>query len=196
MSCPSNTSWFSASPTNYFSILSSKLFMKKSFSLFFFFVIFSYPVFANVVEVAGYRFTAPENWKSSPPSSSMRKAQFSIAGENGKNAELVFFYFGQGGGGGVRANVDRWLKQFQVKRDQSVTEEVIHSVKTTFVRAWGTFLSGTPFGPKTPEPGYSLSGAIIEGKSGALFLKMVGDAEVVDQNHPVLVDLIKQSLAE
>ena len=170
--------------------------MKKPLCLFLFLTIFSSSVFANVVEVAGYRFTAPKDWKSSPPSSTMRKAQFSIAGENGQKAELVFFYFGQGGGGGVRANVDRWLQQFEIKRDQSVSEEVIHSVKTTFVRAWGTFLSGTPFGPKTPEPGYSLSGAIIEGKSGALFLKMVGDAEVVDQNHPVLLDLIKQALAE
>ena len=170
--------------------------MKKPLSLILLYTFFSSSVFANVVEVAGYRFTAPEGWQSSPPSSSMRKAQFSIAGENGEEAELVFFYFGQGGGGGVRANVDRWLKQFHVKSDQSVSEEIIHSVKTTFVRAWGTFSSGTPFGPKTLKPGYSLSGVIIEGKAGALFLKMVGDADVVDQNHTVLVDLIKEALAE
>ena len=49
------------------------------------------------VKVAGYDFSPPAGWKSSPPSSSMRKAQFA-AGE----AEVVFFYFGPRGGGGVR----------------------------------------------------------------------------------------------
>jgi len=149
---------------------------------------------ANVVEVAGYRFTAPDSWEQTKPSSSMRKAQLKIAGEDGKEAELVFFYFGPSGGGGVRANVDRWLKQFENMLDQSVKEEIVHDVKTTFVRIWGTFLSGSPFGPKTPKSGYSLSGAIIEGKNGAIFLKMVGHSKVVDQNHDALVSLISKAL--
>ena len=41
-------------------------------------------------------------------------------------------------------------------------------------QAHGTFLSGRPFGPKTPKPGYALVAAIIEGKEGAVFIKMTG----------------------
>ena len=57
---------------------------------------------AEKVSVTGYGFSPPDGWKSSPPSSSMRKAQFTAG-----DAEVVFFYFGPGGGGGVQANVDR-----------------------------------------------------------------------------------------
>ena len=68
---------------------------------------------ANVVDIAGYQFIAPDQWTQSEPSSSMRKAQFNLRTDAGKTAELVFFYFGPSGGGGVRANVDRWIKQFR-----------------------------------------------------------------------------------
>ena len=43
----------------------------------------------------------------------MRKAQFELSTDAGHTAELVFFYFGPSGGGGVQANVDRWMKQFK-----------------------------------------------------------------------------------
>ena len=42
----------------------------------------------NAVEVAGYSFKAPADWKSSPPSNKMRKAQFSVPGKDGKNGEV------------------------------------------------------------------------------------------------------------
>jgi len=129
---------------------------------------------AEKIKVAGYGFSPPAGWKSSPPSSSMRKAQFA-AGE----AEVVFFYFGPRGGGGVQANVDRWMKQFQDAKNQKVESKEVGDVKVTYVRATGTFMTGRPFGPKTPKPGYALLGAIIEGKEGAIFVKMTGpDADV------------------
>ena len=35
----------------------------------------------------------------------MRKAQFAVKGKDGKTAEVVFFHFGPGAAGGVKANV-------------------------------------------------------------------------------------------
>ena len=46
----------------------------------------------------------------------------------GKSAELVFFYLDRGGGG-VRANVDRWIKQFEDLQEKSVKEEIVKEVK-------------------------------------------------------------------
>ena len=77
---------------------------------------------ANALEVAGYSFPAPADWKSSPPSSNMRKAQFSVPGKSGKAGEVVFFYFGSGGAGGVKANVDRWMKQFEIPKAKAAKE--------------------------------------------------------------------------
>ena len=76
---------------------------------------------AEKVTVAGYGFSPPAGWKSSPPSSKMRAAQFS-AGE----AEVVFFYFGPSGGGGVKANVDRWMGQFQDAKNKKVERKILH----------------------------------------------------------------------
>lgn len=42
----------------------------------------------------------------------MRAAQLSIPGKP-ENADLVVFYFGGGSTGGVKANVERWIGQFQ-----------------------------------------------------------------------------------
>jgi hypothetical protein len=151
---------------------------------------------ANAVEVAGYSFKAPADWKSSPPSSNMRKAQFSVPGKSGKNGEVVFYYFGSGGAGGVKANVDRWMKQFENPQGQSVKTETINDTKVTFAQAHGTFLSGRPFGPKTPNPGYAMLAAIIEGKKGAIFVKMTGPKDAVDAHSAKLRKMVTDSLAK
>ena len=168
------------------------------FFLTFFTLSLAIPVFltANVVEVAGYRFVAPDHWQQSEPSSSMRKAQFNLKSESGHSAELVFFYFGPSGGGGLRANVDRWIKQFENLQEKKVNEEIVDEVKVTYVRATGTFLSGSPFGPKTPKPGHSLFGAIIEGKQGSIFLKMVGQTKAVHAFENPMIEMITSSLAK
>lgn len=151
---------------------------------------------ANAVEVAGYSFSAPADWKSSPPSSNMRKAQFSVPGKSGKNGEVVFYYFGSGGAGGVKANVDRWMKQFENPQGQSVKTETINDTKVTFAQAHGTFLSGRPFGQKTPNPGYAMLAAIIEGKKGAIFVKMTGPKDAVDAHAAKLRKMVTDSLAK
>jgi hypothetical protein len=43
-------------------------------------------------------------------------------------------------------------------------------------------MSGRSFGPKTPKEGYALLGAIIEGKQGAIFVKMTGPEAAVNAN--------------
>ena len=151
---------------------------------------------ANAVEVAGYSFKAPADWKSSPPSSNMRKAQFSAPGKSGKNGEVVFYYFGSGGAGGVKANVDRWMKQFENPQGQSVKTETVSGTKVTYAQAHGTYLSGRPFGPKTPNPGHAMLAAIIEGKQGAIFVKMTGPKETVEAHSAKLKKMVTDSLAK
>ena len=63
---------------------------------------------------AGVRWTAPATWKAEAPRP-MRAATYSIplaAGDQGI-AECVVNYFGPGQGGGVEANIERWVGQMQ-----------------------------------------------------------------------------------
>ncbi|HUF64000.1 MAG TPA: hypothetical protein VMN36_18115 [Verrucomicrobiales bacterium] len=135
--------------------------------------------------VAGLEFTAPEGWEKLKPASPMRKAEFKAPGKEGEEAgEVAFFFFGEGKGGSVEANVERWYGQFEEPKDQieakSETRER-NGKKVTLVRARGTFLSGPPIGAKTPKPGYALLGAILEGEDGPVFVKFTGPAGVVEK---------------
>src|SRR3954462_16005476 len=61
-------------------------------------------------KVAEFNFARPAKWEWIDVTSSMRKAQLKVPGtDKNQNAEVVFFYFGEGNGGGTKANVDRWL---------------------------------------------------------------------------------------
>lgn len=130
--------------------------------------------------VGGFSFERPEGWQWIVPSSSMRRAQLNVPNPAGGDvAEVTFFHFGQGQGGGVQANVDRWFGQFQGGQT-SQNVESIGSTRVAFVSASGTFASGMPGGPTTPKDGYALRGAILEDPQGDVFVKMTGPASVVE----------------
>lgn len=128
--------------------------------------------------VGGLNFKRPQAWGWVDSTSAMRKAQLTVPAGEGKTAgEIVFFHFGPSNGGGVRANVARWLGQFDEKGDalKSKVEEVtVRGQTITFVRAQGTYQSGMPGGPKTPMPDTMLLGAIIPGAEGAVFVRFTG----------------------
>lgn len=134
-------------------------------------------------EVSEYTFPRPEEWKWVQTESSMRKAVLHVGDADGaKAAEVVFYYFGPGGAGGRDANVERWLSQFVEARDQinpKVDQTEMNGTAVTFVQAEGTYKSGLPGRPPTLMKDYRLLGAIIEGKKGAVFVKMTGPKEVV-----------------
>lgn len=131
--------------------------------------------------VGDFTFTRPAKWESVEVTSPMRKAQLKVPGAEGKSADVVFFDFGPGAAGGVKANVDRWLRQFDpADKQPKVEEATIGKTKVTYVQTEGTYHSGMPGGPLTPMPDYALMGAIMESDNGAVFVKMTGPKEVVN----------------
>ena len=94
----------------------------------------------------------------------------------------------------MQANVDRWMKQFQDAKDQKVENKEVGGVKVTYVGATGTFMSGPPFGAKVPKKGYALLGAIVEGKEGAIFIKMTGPESDVKANADKMKGLVEGAL--
>ena len=135
------------------------------------------------LEVAGLTFTAPAAWAQQAPRP-MRAATYQVPAAKGdsEGAELAVFYFGQGQGGAVDANVKRWLGQFRradgspvQESDARTKKETFNGLPTTLVDVKGTYAGGGPMmGPSTPKPGYRLLGAIVEGPQGAVFFKLTG----------------------
>jgi hypothetical protein len=136
-------------------------------------------------EVGNMKFTRPAGWEWIEPSSSMRKAQFKIKDEKSETtAEVIFFQF-PGGAGTVKANVDRWLGQFQEPRDKfnsKVEETTVGKARVTYVQAEGTYSGGMPGRPSPPMKDYALTGAIISSESARdadIYVRMTGPKEFV-----------------
>ena len=148
---------------------------------------------ATVPAAKGLKFTAPSGWISEAPSSSMRQAQYRLPRTEGdsEDAELVVFYF-QGGGGGVQANIDRWIGQF-TKPDGSPANDVakvarkdVHGIPVTIVDVSGTFGGGMgPMGQsEAPKTNYRMLGAVAEAGNGPWFFKLTGPARTVGKWEP------------
>jgi hypothetical protein len=161
---------------------------------------------AKVLPTAGggLKFTPPEGWISEAPSSSMRKAQYRLPRAEGdsEDAEMVVFYF-QGGGGGVQANIDRWIGQFS-KPDGSpandlakVSKKDVHGIPVTTVDVSGTYSGamGPMGGNSAPKNSYRMLAAVAEASDGPWFFKLTGPAKTVARWEPsfqTFVDSIQQ----
>jgi len=143
--------------------------------------------------VGSFVFARPESWGWVVPTSPMRKAQLSVPGVDASApAEVTFFHFGAGQGGSVQANVDRWFKQFSDGYTDARTEQAGNTT-VTFVKAFGTFSSGMPGGPTTPQKDYALRGAILESASGDVYVKMTGPKALVKRAEPALEKMVREA---
>ncbi|WP_171420422.1 hypothetical protein [Corallococcus exercitus] len=144
---------------------------------------------ASAEEAGGLTWSAPAEW-AAQPTRPMRAATYKVPAAKGdaEDAELAVFYFGQGQGGAVDANVKRWVAQFQKPdgkpledKDAKTKQEKVNGLPVTTVEVKGTYAGGGPMmGPSTPKPNFKLRGAIVEGPEGALFYKLTGPEKTVN----------------
>ena len=117
----------------------------------------------------------------------MRLATYTIpaAAGDSDSGECGVYYFGQGQGGSVEANMTRWIGQFQSKEPAKREQRTVHGLKVTTVDVSGAYSGmGGPNAPAgaPPKAGYRLLGAIVEGPQGSVFFKFTGPAKAVAQN--------------
>jgi hypothetical protein len=143
----------------------------------------------------GFKWNLPPSWKLQNEPSSMRLATYQIPHAPGdqEGGECGVYYFGQGQGGSVEANVDRWIGQFQqAKNAAKVEKRTISGLKVTTVDVSGAYTGmGGPRAPEgPPKPGYRLLGAIVEGPQGSVFFKFTGPAKTVAENQSIFEKMI------
>jgi hypothetical protein len=141
-------------------------------------------------------FDLPKSWQSQPPSSSMRLSQAVIPGPGGPG-EFAVFFFGPGGGGGVEANIDRWVGQMETT-DQP-KPEVFESggLKVTWVDVKGTLKpSQMGMSNTTAVSNARLYGAVVEGPGGPWFFKATGPDATLGPQRDAFVTMLKSVRAK
>jgi hypothetical protein len=132
----------------------------------------------------------------------MRLAQWILPGEGeAEPAELVIFFFGPGGGGGVDANLERWMSQFaqpdgSPTRDRADVHKLdVHGLALTVLDVQGTYVAAVRPGAseRRDEPDYRLIAAVVEGEGGPWFIRLLGPAASVEQ-HRASFDAFLKSL--
>lgn len=151
-------------------------------------------------KVGEFTFSRPTDWQWVEVNSVMRKAQMKIADAGSKEpGEVIFFFFGEGGGGLTQANIDRWLAQFSEPREKLNSKVETTSVgghKITYVHAEGTYQSGMPGGPKTPLPNTMLIGGIIESSQGNVFVRLTGPVALAKASQAKFRKMIEDGAAK
>ncbi len=112
------------------------------------------------------------------------------------DAECVVYFFGQGQGGSVQANIDRWKGQFSQPNGQpavaKTARRTIHGLPVTTIEITGNYagMSGPTGAPRRLNSGYRMSGAIIENPGGNVFLKFAGPAKTIAANQAKFAQLL------
>ena len=148
---------------------------------------------AGVAAPAGsIEFDLPKGWQQQEPQSSMRLAQAAISGPGGPG-EFAVFYFGEGGGGTVDANIDRWIGQMETKdRPKPETFQSAGGLKVTWVDVKGTLKpSQMGMGPSTALSNARLYGGVVEGPGGPWFFKATGSGATLAPARAAVLALVK-----
>ena len=131
---------------------------------------------------AGLTWTLPVGWSIEAPRS-MRIATYSVPAVSGdaEGVECAVYYFGVGQGGGVDANLQRWIGQFQPATRSKRSAKQVNGVRVSLADVSGTYTAhgGSMTQPQGVKPGWRLLGAIAEGPQGAAFFKLAGPAKTV-----------------
>jgi hypothetical protein len=111
----------------------------------------------------------------------MRAATYIIPAAEGdsEGAECAVFV---NLGGGVQANITRWIGQFEkTDGEPKKSSEKINELPVTIVDLSGTYKGGGPMigQPTMSKASYRLLGAIVEGPVGDIFFKLTGPAKTV-----------------
>ncbi len=148
----------------------------------------------TVTELGGLKSTAPKSWKQQPAATAERVYQFEIPRADGDryDGQLLIFYFGPAGGGGVKANLERWkgmIKPAEGAKDEDtykVSEFKVGQVQVTQLEATGTYIfKRRPFDPNEKgeaRPDYKFIGVIFESPNGPFFIRMVGPKKTIDSH--------------
>jgi hypothetical protein len=150
----------------------------------------------QTIDARGLTFDAPSNWKSSLPSSQMRRAQLKVEPLEGDDypAELVVFAF-PGGAGSVDDNLKRWQRLFKDKdgNPPNIDSKTVKgkNVDVTRAETSGHYYPAQFGGrPEPDRPDARLLGAIVMGDEVSYYIRMVGPNKTMTKIRPAFDEML------
>lgn len=152
----------------------------------------------ETLEVGGLTFSFSEPWEAKEQPRAMSQGGITHPSEvEGAIIEADFYHFGAGQGGGVQANVQRWLGQFEGEVEAETATIEAGGLEITLVKASGTYMDGPPLGQRVARPDYGLLGAIIDRpEEGSVFIKLTGPKDEVAELEESFKDLTLSAFEE
>ena len=144
---------------------------------------------AIVTQSGTLHFTAPRGWNPRPSTSPMRVAEFVVprAAGDPEDAETIIYFFG-GSGGGIDANIERWVGQFQTESGGPVpapkrTTSANGPLTITAIDVSGTYVAQVRPGSaeRFNKPNFRMWAAVVETPKGPYFVKLTGPVRTVTQ---------------
>lgn len=144
---------------------------------------------------------APASWEKKTPKSNIVEYEFAAPAAEGDEAGARITIMGAGGG--VKANVDRWIGQFS-QPDGSATSEktfqdksTVGDAEVTIVDISGTYKdqAGGPFapGPAVQRENYRMIAGILSVKDGGdHYIKMYGPKKTVEAQAEAFKKMMKE----
>ena len=130
---------------------------------------------------AGLKWAMPAGW-TSKGAASMRVATYQAG-----DSECIVYFFGEGQGGSVEANLARWGGQFTLNdkpAPSKIAKKTVHGLNVTTMDVSGTYVAagGMMMTPQPPKADQRMLAAIVEGPAGNIFIKFTGPAKTMAAN--------------
>jgi hypothetical protein len=144
-------------------------------------------------ELGGLKSRVPQSWQQKEVNTPNRVLQFALPKQKDDkyDGEMIVFFF-DGGGGSVKANIDRWKNMItppegkKIDDVSKVDELKIGEAKATVLDAQGTYTyKMRPFDPNEKgekRENYRLVGVVFETSRGPYFIRLVGPAKTIAAN--------------
>ena len=129
---------------------------------------------ASWMQCGSLEFPKPAAWKWVKPTAMFRTLQYAVPG----GAELIVSVFPAGDGGAIDANIERWANQFGgASSVKARSERVVGDVRVARVDFEGEFKG---MGMAQARPGMAQLGAIVQGPTQSVFVRVLGAKAAVE----------------
>jgi hypothetical protein len=140
-------------------------------------------------EEAAITWTTPDSWPEVPNASTMRIATRRVPHTPGdaEDADLSI----SRAGGGLEANVSRWIGQFAAGSAEQRTEKTVHGMPVTVLSIEGSFADAVGGEDAEVRADWALLGAIVQGDGQPYFFKLTGPRATVRAARRSFVEMIE-----
>jgi hypothetical protein len=152
------------------------------------------------VQLAGITFTPPSIWNDLGPSG-MRQASYTFGPvkEDIDSATVTVFYFGQGMGGSIEANLSRWVGQMTLpegvtpEEGANIVNITVNNFSTHILQingSYNTSSGGMMMGESIVKENYRMVGVVLEALEGNIFFKLTGPVMTAEKMETALMTMV------